>query len=58
MKGAKKQFSGNRKVIPPRIAFVYDESLGNEEILQDMYNRVFEIAKQNILARRRHSNIL
>lgn len=37
---------------------MYEESIGNEIILQNMYNRIFELAKQNILARKRQKSIL
>lgn len=53
-----KKFRQGRKVVPPRITFRYEELKDNEVIVQRMYNRIFEIAKQNILARRRQGSIL
>lgn len=42
-----------RKVLPIKIEFEYEESKDNAEIIQRMYNRIFEMAKQNILNKRK-----
>ena len=41
-----------RKVMPIRIEFEYEEFKDNEEIIQRVYNRIFEIAKQNLIKRK------
>jgi hypothetical protein len=41
-----------RKVTPVKLEFEYEESKDNEEIVQDMYNKIFNQAKQNILSKR------
>lgn len=40
-----------RKVLPIRIEFEYEELEDNGEIVQRMYNRVFEKAKQNLISK-------
>lgn len=57
-KEVKKLFRKSRKVVLPRIEFIYEESKDNEELVQDMYNRIFEIAKQNTLAMKRQKSNL
>lgn len=42
-----------RKVLPIRIEFEYDESKDNEEIIQRIYNKIFEMAKKNVLDRQK-----
>lgn len=38
-----------RKVLPIKIEYEYEESKDNEEIVQRVYNRIFEMAKKNVL---------
>lgn len=42
-----------RKVLSIKIEFEYEDSKDNEEIVQRMYNRIFEQAKQIVIARRK-----
>jgi len=37
-----------RKVRPVRLEFEYEDSKDNEEIVQNMYNKIFDSAKQNL----------
>lgn len=41
-----------RKAAVPKIEFEYEESKDNEEIVQKMYNKIFDLARQNVLEQR------
>lgn len=41
-----------RRVIPPSIKFVYANEKDSEERLSIAYNRIFSLAKQNLVAKR------
>ena len=41
-----------RRVAVPKIEFEYEESKDNEEIVQKMYNIIFDLAKRNVLSKK------
>jgi len=43
-----------RRVIPPTIKFIYLDKSESEKRLRMAYGRIFEIAKRNVLERRRN----
>ncbi len=42
-----------RKIRPINLEFEYEDSTDNEEIIQRMYNRFFDLAKQKILSKKK-----
>lgn len=42
-----------RKVRPINLEFEYEDSVDNEEIIQKIYNRFFDLAKQKILSNKK-----
>lgn len=44
-----------RKAAVPKIEFEYEDSKDNEEVVQKMYNRIFDLAKRNVLEKRKLS---
>jgi hypothetical protein len=42
-----------RKAAIPKIEFEYEDSKENEEIVQNMYNKIFDLARRNVLEKRK-----
>ena len=41
-----------RKAAVPKIEFEYEDSKENEEIVQNMYNKIFDAARRKVLEKR------
>lgn len=41
-----------RKVKPIKFEFEYEDSKENEVVIQRMYNRIFDMARRNVLSKR------
>lgn len=42
-----------RKVVPPQIKFIYEDSKQSEENLRIIYNRIFNVAAKNLREKRK-----
>jgi uncharacterized protein (UPF0210 family) len=42
-----------RKIRPINLEFEYEDSTDNEKIIQRMYNRLFDLAKQKIISKKK-----